>query len=95
MSCLVLTKCEGWVLHLEVRLVDMRIREALSRIVIAPVIAGIILGCVSIGACAPKDSPKVENNSCGVLFLRSSDCPEDTAGWIGSPEDNRTGDQKA
>jgi len=70
-------------------------KQALRRIVIAPVIAGIILGCVSLGACAPKDSPKVDTNSCGVFFLRSSDCPEDTIGWIGSPEDSRTGAQKA
>ena len=68
----------------------MRLGEALRKIVVAPVIAGLIIGCVFLGATAPKSvSPINPIAPCAVFLLKSSDCPEDTMGWIGSAEDSR------
>lgn len=69
----------------------MKLKEAFRRIVIAPVIGGIILGCVSLGACAPKTvyvGPPTDF-MCSVMLLSSTECGEDTIGWIGSAEDGR------
>lgn len=69
----------------------MRIREAWSRIVVAPVIGGLIIGSVLLGSCAPKsvEAPAPTDNMCRMFLLKSSDCEEDTMGWIGSAEDDR------
>lgn len=71
----------------------MRIREAWCKIVVAPVIAGLIAGCVILGATAPKpiivDRPIPNAFNCMTMLLKSSACEEDTVGWIGSSQDDR------
>lgn len=69
----------------------MRVKEAFRRIVIAPVITGLIIGCLFLGATAPKSiEPSVRQlTPCQLFLLKSSECPEDTMGWIGSSEDSR------
>jgi hypothetical protein len=66
-------------------------RESLRKIVIAPVIGGIILGCVALGATAPKSVEVYPPSdfTCSVRLLASTECEEDTMGWIGSAEDGR------
>lgn len=69
----------------------MRLRKAFRRVTITPVVAAMILGSTLLCACAPE-SVEVTTPSgfaCRMMLLASTDCAEDTLGWVGSSEDDR------
>lgn len=72
----------------------MRLRKRVVAVVLAVFVAGTLTACDSqdksrsVQFATPGVSEMIPGCLC-LLPLKSSDCAEDTIGWIGSSEDDR------